>query len=222
MLPDTNEGLDRTMSLIYYSRIRLITNLLPLLLVSQPSASIISVYGAGLEGKLFASDLSLRDAKHYDFNNARSHITHFTTMAFERLAREHHGRLSLVHVFPGIVVTPAYVDKDHPWWFKLTWGLVGPFVQRFKAIGAEESGHRILYLATGAFGTTEQDGGSSPVAKGTDGVSRSGAYAVGENSEPLAVEAKYKRMREDGFETIVWEHTTQAFKEIEAGRRFSA
>lgn len=78
---ETAEGLDRTMSLLYYSRIRFVTNLIDLLQAEQKTAHVISVYGAGLEGKLFKDDISLRH--HYSFANARSHIVHMTTMAFE-------------------------------------------------------------------------------------------------------------------------------------------
>ena len=209
------------MSLCYYSRIRFINKLLPLLIDSQASASVISVYGAGLEGKLFTSDLSLRDAKNYSFANARSHIVHFTTMAFEHIAKEHRGHVSLVHVFPGIVVTPGYSDEGHPWWFKLAWRCVGPVVQRLQAISAEESGERVLYLATGKFGTAEQHAQRGKLAKGTDDAQGSDAYAIGKDGESVALKTDYRKLRQQGFEQMVWEHTCKAFEEIEAGKKFT-
>ena len=210
------------MSLICYSRIRFINNLMPLLLQSKPSASVISVYGAGLEGKLFGSDLSLRDAEHYSFANARSHIVYFTTMAFEHLAKQHAGRLSLTHVFPGIVVTLSYVDNDHPWWFKFAWKLADPIIQSFKAISAEEIGSRVLYLGTkrsspGLNDTCE----ASKSIKGTDGTLGSGAYAIGENSEPVAMKSDYAGLRRDGFESTIMQHTEKAFEEIQSGWKFT-
>jgi hypothetical protein len=87
---------------------RLILKLLPLLLASPLPAHVVSVYGAGKEGKLFPEDLSLRDPKHYGFSNARSHVVYMTTFFMEALAERHRGRLSLIHVFPGLVMIAGF------------------------------------------------------------------------------------------------------------------
>ena len=58
---DTTEGLDQTMSLMYYSRLRAVLNLVPLLTKSALPAAVVSVYAAGMEGKLYPDDLSLRN-----------------------------------------------------------------------------------------------------------------------------------------------------------------
>lgn len=60
------------MSLFYYSRFRIINKLMPLLLKSKVPATIVSVYAAGMEKKLFLDDLSLRDLSHYSYTQARS------------------------------------------------------------------------------------------------------------------------------------------------------
>jgi hypothetical protein len=44
---ETKEGLDKTMSMLYYSRMRFAINLMPLLRASE-AAHVISVFGAGL------------------------------------------------------------------------------------------------------------------------------------------------------------------------------
>ena len=222
---ETSEGLDRTMSLIYYSRIRFILKLMPLLLAAPDSAHVVTVYAAGLEGKLFRRDLSLRDPKHYGQINVRSHNTHMTTMAFEHLAKQHQ-RLSLVHVFPGVVITPSYTDPTFPTWFKIMWRLLGPFVRRFQAISPEESSSRTLILGTSRF-PARQDNNSVPrvgkttkTAPGTDGSLGSGAYAVGSDSEAVTLKADYEKLRKEGFGNTVWDHTMKAFSDIEAGRAF--
>jgi hypothetical protein len=88
------------MSLLYYSRMRFITKLEPLLLASKLPSHVISVYAAGHKGKLFKDDFSLRDPKHY-FANARSDVTFMTTVFMESLAERHKGQMSLVHIFHG-------------------------------------------------------------------------------------------------------------------------
>ena len=214
------------MSLIYYSRIRFIIKLMPLLLAAPDSAHVVTVYAAGLEGKLFRGDLSLRDPKHYGQINVRSHNTHMTTMAFEHLANQHQ-QLSLVHVFPGVVITPSYTDPTFPMWFKILWRVLGPFVRRFQAISPEESSSRTLVLGTSRFAARQATTGgpraekTAELAKGTDGRLGSGAYAVGSESEIVASKADYEKLRKEGFEGAVWDHTMRAFSDIEAGRVFA-
>jgi NAD(P)-dependent dehydrogenase (short-subunit alcohol dehydrogenase family) len=215
---ETSEGLDRTMSLLYYSRIRFATNLIPLLNSGKKIAHVISVYGAGLEGRLFQDDLSLRH--HYSFSNARSHIVHMTTMAFERLARKN-PNLSFVHVYPGLVVTPAYTDPSHPFWFRAAWGLAGPFVRVILSIPPEKAAKRMLFLASAHFATLNACGANgNAVAVGTNGSVGSGCYAVGEDSDTVKLTKGYDGLRREGFEKIVWDHTQDAFALISSGEPF--
>ena len=211
------------MSLIYYSRIRFIIKLMPLLLAGPQSAHVVSVYAAGLEAKLFRDDLSLRNPQHYSQINVRSHNAYMTTMAFEHLAKQYQ-QLSFVHVFPGIVVTPSYTDPGFPLWFKLLWRLLGPLVRRFQAISAEDSGSRTLFLGTSRFAPLQGPDSAKKtagVAKGTNGTLGSGAYAVGADSETVTSKADLATLRREDFEGIVWEHTMKVFNDIEAGRVFA-
>ena len=231
---DTNEGLGSSMSLLYYSRMRFIMKLLPLLLASPLPAHVISVFAAGLEGNLFPMDLSLRDPKHYSFANLRSHVTYMTTFFMETLAERHPGRLSLVHVFPGVVMTKAFNNPGLPRWFKLTWRLVSPAVRLFSVPG-DECGERILFLATPRFpareetsgkGTAEGEktttsAGDAEIAFGTDGRRGSGAYAVNSDGETTPTKKTYANIRAEGMKVKTWDHTMKAFEEIEAGRVFT-
>lgn len=231
---ETKEGLDTLMSLLYYSRMRFIANLLPLLLASPLPAHVVSVYAAGKEGKLFPNDLSLRDPKHYGLANARSHVTYMTTFFMETLAERHRGRLSLVHVFPGLVMTPGFDNDRLPTWFKLMWRWgAAPIVRAFFSVPPRECGERILFLATPRFpargtGTATKDGGAAAtegdagVAVGTDGKRGSGAYAVDWDGEIIpTTEKAYGKVREGGMARKVWEHTMGAFEEVEAGNVFT-
>jgi hypothetical protein len=68
---DIKEGIDITMSLMYYSRMRIITKLMPLLLKPDLPATVMSVYAAGIEQNLFPEDLSLRSPKRYSYAQAQ-------------------------------------------------------------------------------------------------------------------------------------------------------
>ena len=214
---------------------RFITKLLPLLLASPLPAHVISIYAAGMESKLFPEDLSLRDPEHYTFSNLRSHVTYMTTFFMETLAEQHRRRLSLVHAFPGLVMTGGFDNPRLPAWFKLTWRwLVGPLVRPF-AVPPRECGERVLFLATPRFparpaaetGATVKDNeartteGNTDIAIGTDGNRGSGAYAVNKDGETIIIEKAYKRFRGEDMAEKVWHHTMRAFEEIEAGRVFT-
>ena len=231
---DTNEGLGSSMSLLYYSRMRFIMNFLPLLLASPLPAHVVSVFAAGLEGNFFPTDLSLRDPKLYSFANLRSHVTYMTTFFMETLTERHPGRLSLVHVFPGVVMTNAFNNSGLPRWFKLTWRVVSPVVRLF-SVPADECGERILFLATPRFparvetsegvtaegGQTNTSAGDIETAIGTEGRRGSGAYAVNSDGETIPTKKTYAKIRDEGMKVKAWDHTMKAFEEIEAGRVFT-
>lgn len=217
------------MALLYYSRMRMILNLLPLLLASTLPAHIVSVYAAGLEkqGKLQVDDLALLQREHYSFANCRTNCIYMKTMFMERLAREHPGKLSLNHVFPSIVVTPNYRHPSYPAWLKIIWGIVGPLVTRFASVDREESGERTLFLASSRYPARKASGGiqddhaqSKDVAMSTDGVRGGGAYSCNYDGETNDVARYYVDLRKQGFEDKVWKHTMKVFSEIEAGKAF--
>ena len=215
------------MSLLYYSRMYFISKLLPLLLASPLPAHVISIYAAGKEDQIFPEDLSLRDPKHHSQANLRSHVTYMTTFFMETLAERHSERLSLVNMFPGLVMTDAFSNAGLPTWFKLTWRLGAPIIRRF-SMPPEECGQRILFLASPRFPPrlTERDeataiGGDTEVALGTDGDRGSGAYAVNSDGETIPLKVTYKKLREERMAEKVWDHTMRAFGDIEAGKIFA-
>ena len=220
------------MSLLYYSRMRFILKLLPLLLASPLPAHVVSVYGAGLEEKLFPEDLSLRDPKHYSFANLRSHVVWMTTFFMETLAGKYRGQLSLTHIFPSLVMTNAFSVDMLPTWFKVIWRLLRPILELF-SVQADEIGERIVFLATPRF-PAQQDTGDGKVdsaargsvtqvdvAMGSDGSLGSGAYRVNWNDETIPEKPVYKKVREQGMAAKVWVHTMAAFDKIEAGGVFA-
>ena len=214
------------MSMHYYSRARFAYQLLPLLQASTLPAHVVSVFAAGNEGKLISNDLSLRKSGNYNFANARSHCTFMTTEFMEQMASQNPGKLSLVNLFPGLVITPAFSSPDYPIWFKLVWRIASPLA-KMMAVSPEEAGQRVLFTATDRFpaksaGRSEKRG--TAVATGTDGNVGSGAYACNNDGEPTpdSKRAKaYKGVQRQKFSKAVWEHTMKAFEAAEAGRAFA-
>ena len=107
---DTSEGLDPSMTTRYYSRLRAVQQLLPLLNKAD-SPRIISVLAGGMEGPLNESDLDLRDPLNWSFWNSSVHSATMGTLALERFAREN-PRLSIVHWYPGPVATPGLAKAE--------------------------------------------------------------------------------------------------------------
>ena len=224
-LPDTREGLDESLSLLYYSRMRFATQLLPLLLASPLPAHIISIYAAGKASTLTASDLSLRNPKNYTITNVRSHAVLMKTFFMESLVERHPGKLSFVHMYPGLVMTGGFDDKRLPLWFRVVFWLVRPLLT-FVITPGRDSGERVLFAATDRFPAMKdgeryagKEGEETRI--GTDGVRGSGSYAVGSNGDPVTIGKTYATLRAEGAKEQVWEHTMDAFREIEAGRKFT-
>ncbi|KXH69301.1 hypothetical protein CSAL01_12275 [Colletotrichum salicis] len=103
---DTIEGLDPSMSTRYYTRLRAIQKLLPLL-NNAPRPRIVLVLAAGLEGPMVdEDDLNLRKPGNWGFWHASVQATTMGTLALEVLARENPA-VSIVHSMPGMVATPG-------------------------------------------------------------------------------------------------------------------
>ncbi|KAF4555556.1 Hypothetical protein D9617_2g055170 [Elsinoe fawcettii] len=219
---DTEEGLGYQMSLLYYSRARCIWQLLPLLLASDLPAHVISIFAAGLEDTIDGNDLSLRDVSNYGLIKVRSHTTFMMTFFMEALARQHPGKLSMVHVMPGLVMTKGFHNDVLPWWFKMTWKIFEPLISFF-AFSPVECGQRMLYLATRRFPAKTNSPGAQD-AIGTDMIRGSGAYSVQQNGETnpeSVVDKKYSEPRAQGLPEQCWDHTTKAFQAIESGGLFT-
>ncbi|KAK5457186.1 hypothetical protein LTS15_004967 [Exophiala xenobiotica] len=184
---DTTEGLDNLMSLMYYSRMRFIDRLLPLLVESRlpyssssssgggssaAAAHIISIYAPKTERQLFTEDLSLHQPGNFTYLNARSHIAYFKTLFFENLVAQYPGKLSFCHVFPGLVHTPGFKNPDLPTWFKIVFPIVGRPLIWVSGTSRAEAGARMLFLATPRFparGSEKGSGNDTVAAVGADG-----------------------------------------------------
>ncbi|EXJ59282.1 hypothetical protein A1O7_06714 [Cladophialophora yegresii CBS 114405] len=225
---DTKEGLEFRVSLLYYSRMRFIGNLLPLLLASELPAHVISVFAAGMEGEFHVNDISIRDPQHWGTLTVRSHVCVMHTFFFEHLAKQHPGKLSLVHVFPGMVMTKAFTNPGVPLWGRVMFRISRPVLSVFSTPVAE-SGERTLFLASPHRFPAHRGSGDQPtnaasagtpnlvVATGTDGKTGSGAYAVDIDGETCHKAKMIEKYKAEGVGEKIWEHTMKVFGVIASG-----
>ncbi|KAF5501392.1 Short-chain dehydrogenase/reductase SAT2 [Colletotrichum siamense] len=220
---DTKEGLDGTMARFYYSRIAFITSLMPLVLRSSLPAAVVSIYAAGMEGKLYPDDLSLRDLSHYNYSQARSHACYMHTLVFEELAKRHQGKLRFTHIYPGLVVHEGMGNPTNPWWIRILFTKVLPFLG--VDVDLEESGARMVSLASPSYYPPQRldsigEVSSSAIA-GTDGQPGSGSYMLTWNGESCYAVKKYASVDKDALRQKLWDHSNAVLEVIRAGKVFT-
>jgi len=214
---ETSEHLHLLAALTYYSRLRFITNLLPLLQHAPSLRRIVCVGGGGHEGPLDPTDFpALRVPRH----ELRGHLITLISLGLEAVARTA-PEVSFVHDYPGTVNTTLFSRmKGVPGALMRAYVcLLGPWV----CVPIEESGERHLYLATSAMfppltsgSAAVQLGDGVDVALGTNGEIGSGMYSVGWDCESAsgAVRELLAGLREKGMVDEVWRHTEGEFKRI--------
>ncbi|KAF2143543.1 uncharacterized protein K452DRAFT_357212 [Aplosporella prunicola CBS 121167] len=215
----TEEGIDECLAVCYYSRMRFLSNLLPLL---QRSARprVVSVLAGGQEKALFLSDPELRS--HYSFQNVLDQATAMHTLALEHLAQTA-PHVSFLHVFPGLVATdimPNFIDAKP--------GLLGAVLRALKwailplfrllAFSAEESGQRQAFHATSElYPSAEEIQAGTAVAEAMQSTLKgNGVYLVREKGETVTKERVLEAWRAQGAPAKVWDHTVGVFER--AGR----
>lgn len=205
---DTREGLDPSMSTRYYSRLRAVQKLLPLLnSLTAQSPRVISVLAGGMEGPLNETDLDLKDPSNWSPWNASVHTTTMGTLALERLAREN-PRVSIVHSFPGPVATPGLAKAR-----KFGMAPSNPMSQ-------DEAGARAVFLAT-SDRYSVQEGGLVPVVAGLEFANKSGGgvYLVDPLGESADNENFLAGLRRRGVGETIWDFTQKIFADCAANSK---
>lgn len=222
----TKEGLDAFLSTTYYSRIRFITQLMPLLTASPVPAHVISIYAGGMEdgsAKPGELPIGLPPPATYGITTVRKHTCFMKTFLFEDLAAQHAGHLSLAHIFPGLVDGPTFYSTDMPTWFRVVWRVVKPLASWFMT-SEDDCGDVMLYLATERYpakGSVGNGGerkslvGGVEVARSTDGEVGGGSYALGQRGDVQAKGVSYEKVRREGLGQMVWDHTMESLGRIE-------
>ncbi|OJJ57388.1 hypothetical protein ASPSYDRAFT_153805 [Aspergillus sydowii CBS 593.65] len=206
---DTSEGLDPSMSTRYYSRLRLVQQLVPLL-NNAPSPRVVSVLGGGLESPLNEHDLDLRDPRNWTFWSSSMHSGTMGTLTLERIARAN-PNLSIVHWFPGTVATPGLARANQ-------FGMSPP-----NPTSADEAGQRGAFIATNDRYAVQE--GLVPVPVGLSPVQRSGGgiFLVDPAGEGSNNERVLAGLRKRGVDDAVWRFTEGIFASAaEVGRSSQA
>lgn len=213
------------MAVHYYSRMRFICNLLPLLRDSASSSQlsrVMSVLGAGIGSHVIKNDLDLR--ANYSLSNCGAHCGVMTDLMMERFATANKGT-AFVHTAPGVVKTN--LGSDLPIYVRAAYRLAGPLLAPW-TIGVKETGERHLYMATSnryppAQLPVESVCGTpcekNDVAEGANGKIGSGSYLLNWDGQIQKQNAKLlEECRQTGVAEKIWEHTMSIFKELETMR----
>ncbi|KAL3496703.1 hypothetical protein BJX62DRAFT_193826 [Aspergillus germanicus] len=215
---ETPEGLDHLFALRYYTRMRFIQNLLPLI-ESTPGSEptrVISIYGGGFEFPINTSDLDLKHT--FSLLNAYKHSITMTTLSMEHLSKVHR-KVSFINAYPGLVGTNIYNNSFSApvaaFYNYAVWPLMWPF-----SVGVQESGERHLFhLSSGNYPAKDQDAGSiadgegEGVAKGVDGRVGSGAYLLNWKGDVRSSAKILEQYRQDGTAELVWKHTEELLEQ---------
>lgn len=207
---ETAEGLVFAAALAYYSRIRFIENLLPLLREASSLRRVVNVLAGTKEGTI-------------DTNNwatiRRGHVVSMMTLSLETFAKTA-PEVSFIHSYPGFVKTNLIRGGEGA--LVATMGLVFSALEPFFTVPNEECGERHAFLATSARYPPGSDahanagvplGNGVAAAKGTDGKFGSGVYSVdsqGESAGPKTV-ALLAKLRQEGMPEAVLNHTQGEF-----------
>ncbi|KAL5087933.1 hypothetical protein Trisim1_007339 [Trichoderma cf. simile WF8] len=215
---ESPEGLDRKMAVHYYSRMRFISNLLPLLTSSASSSQlsrVMTVLGAGIGNRMVESDLDLKS--NFSLSNCGAHCGVMTDLMLERFAATWKGT-AFVHTAPGVVKTN--LGSGLPTYLRAAFKVAGPLLAPW-TVGLHETGERHLFMATSnryppselpndsrCGAPTEKNG----VAEGSDGVRGSGAYLLNWDGQIQKQNRDLlEEYRRTGMAERIWKHTMAVF-----------
>lgn len=194
--------------------------LMPLLTASPRPGHVISVHAGGFEDGTKPGDwpVGVPSTEVYGLSSVRKHTCFMKNFVFEELAARHEGKLSLIHIYPGLVDGPGATSPDMPLWFRTLYRVLKPLLLLIMVKPAA-CGEVMLYLASDAFAPRGiSKGAAGPTAaKGSDGEIGGGSYAVGAKADVANKTSMYERVRTPETRQKVWEHTMEVFAHIEAG-----
>ncbi|KAI1121358.1 hypothetical protein F5Y10DRAFT_102547 [Nemania abortiva] len=188
---NTKEGLESCFTLSYYSRMRLLSNMLPLLRRSQ-NPRVLSVLNGGKEKYINEQDIGLN--RHWSLMNVIKHTTLLNSLAFDYLAVQNE-QITFIHNFPSLVKSdnfrrinpPAGSSLLRKAWLSFVKGLVA-VIRYFVGMTPEEAGERQAYhLTSPTYGP--------------------GSLRVTNNSETVPASKALKHYQDNNWPTKVWEFT---------------
>lgn len=180
----------------------------------------MSIHGAGKEGRLNEDDLELKHT--FSMQSAAMHTSTMNSLALEEIAASH-PTISCVHVFPGIVITPAFGTFSEDWALPLR----VPFrrvvlpLAKLVTTSLPESGQRHLFHATSArfppAGVKDPPGAGVAIpngvelARGADWKAGTGCYLLNYDGETVGDKKLLDEYRQRGMGKTIWQHTQEVF-----------
>jgi hypothetical protein len=219
MCLESAEGIDIPHALRYYSRLRFVYDLLPLLTAS-PVPRVITILAGGQESAIDINDLEVRN--NFSLIKAAGNGTTQTTLALEELAKSYPS-ITFIHKYPGFVNTgvldrlmatakgiyavPATIVR---------WAIL-PILNLFST-SVEEAGERGVFLATSARyppAKPKTDSVGVPLPQGVQVADSSivkdgegnGVYRLSADDESAEDRPVLSGYRLDNVGKTVWEET---------------
>lgn len=135
------------------------------------------------------------------------------TFFFEELAEKHAGKISFVHIYPGLVDGPVFYSDVNPLWFRIMWRILKPLLSWYMT-SPEVCGQVMVYLATKRYPAKGAVKEGDAVAHSSQQEVGGGAYAVGQRGDESKTVSWARARREDTGKRV-WEHTMGVMKRIE-------
>ena len=212
----TSEGLDSQMSLLYYSRMRFIQNLTPLLLASSETAHVVSIFAGNMEDGIKPGEdpTGTPPAETYGITSVRRNTCFMKTFYFEELAEKHTGKISFVHIYPGLVDGEGFYSDVQPKWFRVVWPVFKILLSWYMT-SPGDCGEVMVFLSTKRYSAKGRETETTQTAYSSHRQLGGGAYAVGQRGDESKGVSWAKVRREDTGERV-WEHTKQTLDNVTA------
>jgi len=179
----------------YYTRIRLVCNLLPLLHQSE-RPWVLSVLNGGREKALYDLDIGL--VEEWSALSVINHTTTMTSVSFERLAASE-PKVTLMHVYPGLVRTDIFNRLTQPDSSRIIWRI---------ALAAIRGIVGVLMLL---IGTSAEDCGERQAFHLTSDKFGQGAWRINDSSEEVTTPGVMEKYRSGTWPERIWDHTMRTF-----------
>ena len=201
-----------------YARMRIVTNLLPLVRQAPSLRRVITVMSATYEDKAYLDDVACSKVS---MGDVKGHLATIMTLSLQALAPQA-PEVSFIHCYPGAVDTNLIRSDDGmmmqaaKYYFKVS------MTVRRKFVSLEECGERHAFLCLNERYASKERGDDSRLANGgkaamgVDGKSGSGVYSIncdGESAPEKVVEL-LKKYRAEGAIEKVWGNIEGEFKRI--------
>lgn len=212
---DNGEGVDRCTALRYYSRTQILVTLAPLLR-RAPSPRVVTVLAGGKEGPLDPEDWLFKNG--YSVPKVADATGSYVSLSLEEFAKQPgNEKISLIHLFPGLVGGTGLFLDGAPFWLKW-FAPLGSLVLYLFGYSIEEVGERVLYAAMRPDLPSRAKGGEGP-AKGSNGEVGSGVYLVDSDSSVIPGNKVLTGHRAKETGEKVWSHTVKVLEDIERNGR---